>query len=76
MCKRLPLSVLSFRLCNWVRLISRLAMLSIVGKWAIHHKQVTLANEVFTPFKAAVAEAREILETMKNPKPMGKAPKF
>ena len=36
----------------------------MVGKWAIHPKQVALANEVFTPSDAAVAEAREILAAM------------
>ncbi len=42
----------------------RSATLGMVGKWAIHPKQVTLANEIFTPSEAAVAEAREILAAM------------
>jgi malyl-CoA/(S)-citramalyl-CoA lyase len=42
----------------------RSATLGMVGKWAIHPKQVALANEVFTPSAAAVAEAREILAAM------------
>jgi malyl-CoA/(S)-citramalyl-CoA lyase len=42
----------------------RSATLGMVGKWAIHPKQVALANEVFTPSEAAVAEAREILAAM------------
>ena len=42
----------------------RAATLGMVGKWAIHPKQVALANEVFTPSEAAVAEAREILAAM------------
>ena len=42
----------------------RSATLGMVGKWAIHPKQVSLANEVFTPSAEAVAEAREILEAM------------
>ena len=42
----------------------RAATLGMVGKWAIHPKQVALANEVFTPSAAAVAEAREILAAM------------
>ncbi|PIL11702.1 Malyl-CoA lyase [Puniceibacterium antarcticum] len=42
----------------------RSATLGMVGKWAIHPKQVILANEVFTPSEAAVAEAREILAAM------------
>jgi malyl-CoA/(S)-citramalyl-CoA lyase len=43
----------------------RSATLGMVGKWAIHPKQIALANEVFTPSEAAVAEAREILDAMK-----------
>jgi malyl-CoA/(S)-citramalyl-CoA lyase len=39
----------------------RSATLGMVGKWAIHPKQLALANEVFTPAIAAVAEARELL---------------
>lgn len=42
----------------------RSATLGMVGKWAIHPKQVALANEVFTPTEEAVAEAREILAAM------------
>ena len=42
----------------------RSATLGMVGKWAIHPKQVALCNEVFTPSDAAVAEAREILAAM------------
>ena len=34
------------------------------GKWAIHPKQVALANEVYTPPEAEVKRAREILATM------------
>lgn len=44
----------------------RSATLGMVGKWAIHPKQVTLANEVFTPSKAQITEAREILAAMKQ----------
>ena len=44
----------------------RSAVLGMVGKWAIHPKQVRLANEVFTPPEAAVAEAREILAAMER----------
>jgi len=42
----------------------RSATLGMVGKWAIHPKQVALSNEVFTPSDAAVTEAREILAAM------------
>jgi malyl-CoA/(S)-citramalyl-CoA lyase len=49
----------------------RAAALGMVGKWAIHPKQVALANEVFTPSEAAVAEAREILAAMEKAKAEG-----
>tara|TARA_B110000259_G_scaffold31781_1_gene34856 strand:- start:1030 stop:1917 length:888 start_codon:yes stop_codon:yes gene_type:complete len=49
----------------------RSATLGMVGKWAIHPKQIVLSNEVFTPSEAAVAEAREILEAMKQAKQNG-----
>lgn len=42
----------------------RSATLGMVGKWAIHPKQVALANEVFSPSEKAVTEAREILAAM------------
>ena len=44
----------------------RSAVLGMVGKWAIHPRQVALANEVFTPSEAAVTEAREILSAMEE----------
>jgi malyl-CoA/(S)-citramalyl-CoA lyase len=49
----------------------RAATLGMVGKWAIHPKQIALANEVFTPSDAAVAEAREILAAMDAAKARG-----
>ena len=49
----------------------RSATLGMVGKWAIHPKQITLANEVFTPSDEAVAEAREILSAMEDAKARG-----
>jgi len=49
----------------------RSATLGMVGKWAIHPKQVTLANQVFTPSPAQVAEAREILAAMEKAKAEG-----
>jgi malyl-CoA/(S)-citramalyl-CoA lyase len=42
----------------------RSATMGMVGKWAIHPRQVALANEVFTPSEKAVTEAREILAAM------------
>jgi len=44
----------------------RSATLGMVGKWAIHPKQIALSNEVFTPSDEAVAEARAILAAMKD----------
>ncbi|WP_138421948.1 L-malyl-CoA/beta-methylmalyl-CoA lyase [Maritimibacter alexandrii] len=49
----------------------RSATLGMVGKWAIHPKQIALANKVFTPSDAAVAEAREILAAMEEAKRTG-----
>ncbi len=49
----------------------RSATLGIVGKWAIHPKQVALANEIFTLSDAAVTEAREILAAMEEAKAKG-----
>lgn len=49
----------------------RSATLGMVGKWAIHPKQVALANEVFTPSDEAVLEAREILAAMEAAKARG-----
>ncbi len=49
----------------------RSATLGMVGKWAIHPKQIAIANEVFTPSEEAVAEAREILAAMEDAKAKG-----
>jgi len=49
----------------------RAATLGMVGKWAIHPRQVALANEVFTPTEAAVTEAREILAAMEEAQARG-----
>ena len=49
----------------------RSATLGMVGKWAIHPKQIALANEVFTPSDAQVSEAREILAAMEEAKKNG-----
>lgn len=49
----------------------RSATLGMVGKWAIHPRQIALANEVFTPSADAVAEAREILAAMETAKAKG-----
>ncbi|MDZ4094364.1 MAG: L-malyl-CoA/beta-methylmalyl-CoA lyase, partial [Paracoccaceae bacterium] len=49
----------------------RSATLGMVGKWAIHPKQVALCNEVFTPSEAALTEACEILAAMAEAKARG-----
>ncbi|MFO7919836.1 MAG: L-malyl-CoA/beta-methylmalyl-CoA lyase [Nioella sp.] len=49
----------------------RSATLGMVGKWAIHPKQIAFANQVFTPSKEAVMEAREILAAMEAAKEAG-----
>ncbi|MEM6406879.1 MAG: L-malyl-CoA/beta-methylmalyl-CoA lyase [Pseudomonadota bacterium] len=49
----------------------RSATLGMVGKWAIHPKQIALANEVFTPSEDQVTEAREILAAMEQAKANG-----
>lgn len=49
----------------------RSATLGMVGKWAIHPRQIALANEVFTPSDEAVTEAREILAAMETAKANG-----
>ncbi|SLN29409.1 Malyl-CoA lyase [Roseovarius albus] len=49
----------------------RAATMGMVGKWAIHPKQIALANEVFTPSDEAVQEAREILQAMADAKARG-----
>lgn len=39
---------------------TRAATLGMVGKWAIHPSQVTIAQEVFSPTREQVEEAREM----------------
>lgn len=56
---------------GYVAQAKRSATLGMVGKWAIHPKQVALANEVFTPSEEAVAEARDILAAMERAKAEG-----
>jgi malyl-CoA/(S)-citramalyl-CoA lyase len=49
----------------------RAATMGMVGKWAIHPKQVALANAVFTPSDAQVSEARAILAAMQEAEAKG-----
>ncbi len=56
---------------GYIAQAKRSATLGMVGKWAIHPKQIALANDVFTPSDDAVSEAREILAAMENAKANG-----
>ncbi|MBI1493631.1 L-malyl-CoA/beta-methylmalyl-CoA lyase [Halocynthiibacter styelae] len=56
---------------GYIAQAKRSATLGMVGKWAIHPKQIALANEVFTPSEEAVTEAREILAAMETAKANG-----
>ncbi|CUK14583.1 Malyl-CoA lyase [Shimia thalassica] len=56
---------------GYIAQAKRSATLGMVGKWAIHPKQIALANEVFTPSEEAVSEAREILAAMETAKANG-----
>ncbi|WP_083098524.1 L-malyl-CoA/beta-methylmalyl-CoA lyase [Pseudophaeobacter leonis] len=56
---------------GYIAQAKRSATLGMVGKWAIHPKQIGLANEVFTPSEEAVSEAREILAAMEQAKANG-----
>jgi len=49
----------------------RVATLGMVGKWAIHPRQVALCNQVFTPSAAQVADARAIIAAMEKAKAEG-----
>ena len=50
----------------------RSAVLGCEGKWAIHPKQVALANEIFTPPAKEVDRARRILSAMEQASKEGK----
>lgn len=56
---------------GYIAQAKRSATLGMVGKWAIHPKQIALANQVFTPSDEAVTEAREILAAMEEAKAKG-----
>ena len=50
----------------------RAAALGCEGKWAIHPKQIDLANEVFTPPEAETNKAKRILEELEKAAKEGK----
>jgi len=49
----------------------RTAVMGCEGKWAIHPKQVPLANAIYTPPAAEVERARNILAAMKEAEEKG-----
>lgn len=49
----------------------RAASLGCEGKWAIHPKQVELANEVFSPPEEEVSRARRILQALREAEAAG-----
>ena len=51
---------------------NRAAVLGCEGKWAIHPKQIPLANEVFTPSDAEITKAQRIIEAMEQAAKEGK----
>jgi malyl-CoA/(S)-citramalyl-CoA lyase len=51
----------------------RSATLGMVGKWAIHPKQVALSNEVFTPSDAAVPRRARFSPRWKRPRRAARA---
>ncbi len=50
----------------------RAAILGCEGKWAIHPSQVDLANDLFSPSDAEVAQAQAILDAMAEAQRTGK----
>ncbi|PJK31038.1 HpcH/HpaI aldolase/citrate lyase family protein [Minwuia thermotolerans] len=50
----------------------RAAILGCEGKWAIHPKQIAIANEVFTPSEKEVEKARRILAAMEQAQKEGR----
>jgi malyl-CoA/(S)-citramalyl-CoA lyase len=51
---------------------NRAAVLGCEGKWAIHPRQIPLANTVFTPPADEITKARRILEAMEQAQRDGK----
>jgi citrate lyase subunit beta/citryl-CoA lyase len=53
------------------RAATHASLLGFDGKWAIHPAQVPVANEVFSPSDAEVAEARQIVSDYRNAEAAG-----
>ena len=47
------------------------ATLGAVGKWAIHPSQVALANEVYSPTEREIAQARSVVEAVRQAEASG-----
>jgi citrate lyase subunit beta / citryl-CoA lyase len=47
------------------------ATLGAVGKWAIHPSQVTLANEVYAPTEQEIAQAKAVVEAVRQAEASG-----
>ncbi len=56
---------------GYVAQANRSAVLGCEGKWAIHPKQIELANQIFTPAEKEVARARAILVAMEEAQKSG-----
>lgn len=56
---------------GYVAQARRAAVLGCEGKWAIHPKQLPLANEVYSPSEAEITKARRILAAMEEAKKSG-----
>ena len=57
---------------GYVAQANRAAVLGCEGKWAIHPRQIPFANDVFTPSKAEIGQARRILKAMREAQKAGK----
>ena len=57
---------------SYLAAANRAAALGCEGKWAIHPKQIPLANAAMSPTDAQVTQARRILEAMKEAEEQGK----
>lgn len=57
---------------GYVAAARRAAVLGCEGKWAIHPKQITLANKVMSPSEEEITKASRILEAMAEAAAAGK----
>lgn len=57
---------------SYISAANRAAALGCEGKWAIHPRQIALANAAMGPTEAQIGEARRILEAMRRAEAEGK----